>query len=143
MGFVSFVHWAPLLFACGLCLPLSLWISVSLCFKGSDLAPVVITCACSSFILKPTMFSIFKNRTGLRCIHTLLRHRVPHSICPCLIAPHLQRSPVKITFPEIWANTCCSHPLFDLPAETILEVSAPLLPCVDSCVRRFVCMMCI
>ena len=32
----------------------------------------------------------------------------------------LQRSPVKITFPEIWANTCCSHPLFDLPEETIL-----------------------
>jgi isopentenyldiphosphate isomerase len=24
----------------------------------------------------------------------------------------LQRSPAKITFPEIWANTCCSHPLF-------------------------------
>lgn len=23
----------------------------------------------------------------------------------------LQRSPVKITFPLIWANTCCSHPL--------------------------------
>ncbi len=31
-----------------------------------------------------------------------------------------QRSAAKITFPLIWANTCCSHPLFDLPGETIL-----------------------
>jgi isopentenyl-diphosphate delta-isomerase type 1 len=32
-----------------------------------------------------------------------------------------QRSGAKITFPYIWANTCCSHPLYDLPEETILE----------------------
>lgn len=32
-----------------------------------------------------------------------------------------QRSGAKITFPFIWANTCCSHPLYDLPNETILE----------------------
>lgn len=30
-----------------------------------------------------------------------------------------QRSPAKITFPSIWANTCCSHPLY-IPSETIL-----------------------
>ena len=23
----------------------------------------------------------------------------------------------KITFPSYWANTCCSHPLYDLPGE--------------------------
>ena len=32
-----------------------------------------------------------------------------------------QRSSAKITFPLIWANTCCSHPLADLPDETIME----------------------
>jgi isopentenyl-diphosphate delta-isomerase len=28
-----------------------------------------------------------------------------------------QRSQEKITFPEYWTNTCCSHPLFNLPEE--------------------------
>ena len=28
-----------------------------------------------------------------------------------------QRAASKITFPLIWANTCCSHPLADLPGE--------------------------
>ena len=28
-----------------------------------------------------------------------------------------KRSPEKITFPSFWANTCCSHPLFDMPGE--------------------------
>ena len=29
-----------------------------------------------------------------------------------------KRSADKITFPSYWANTCCSHPLFDLPGES-------------------------
>ena len=28
-----------------------------------------------------------------------------------------KRSAEKITFPSYWANTCCSHPLYDLPGE--------------------------
>jgi len=28
-----------------------------------------------------------------------------------------KRSSEKITFPSYWANTCCSHPLYDLPGE--------------------------
>ena len=28
-----------------------------------------------------------------------------------------KRSADKITFPSYWANTCCSHPLYDLPGE--------------------------
>jgi len=28
-----------------------------------------------------------------------------------------KRSADKITFPSYWANTCCSHPLFDLPVD--------------------------
>ena len=28
-----------------------------------------------------------------------------------------RRSEEKITFPTYWANTCCSHPLYDLPGE--------------------------
>ena len=31
-----------------------------------------------------------------------------------------QRSPKKITFPEFWANSCCSHPLH-VPAEMDLH----------------------
>ena len=31
-----------------------------------------------------------------------------------------QRAAAKITFPGIWANTCCSHPL-NIPSETIEE----------------------
>jgi isopentenyl-diphosphate delta-isomerase len=31
-----------------------------------------------------------------------------------------QRSPEKITFPLYWANTCCSHPLYN-EAEMELE----------------------
>nr|ACO15360.1 Isopentenyl-diphosphate Delta-isomerase I [Caligus clemensi] len=28
-----------------------------------------------------------------------------------------KRSDTKITFPSLWTNTCCSHPLFDVPGE--------------------------
>ena len=28
-----------------------------------------------------------------------------------------QRSPSKITYPSLWSNACCSHPLFDIEAE--------------------------
>ncbi len=28
-----------------------------------------------------------------------------------------QRSASKLTFPLVWSNTCCSHPLADRPAE--------------------------
>eukprot|EP00096_Caligus_rogercresseyi_P016536 TRINITY_DN9233_c0_g1_i1.p1 TRINITY_DN9233_c0_g1~~TRINITY_DN9233_c0_g1_i1.p1 ORF type:complete len:231 (-),score=33.52 TRINITY_DN9233_c0_g1_i1:10-702(-) len=28
-----------------------------------------------------------------------------------------KRSDTKITFPGLWTNTCCSHPLFDVPNE--------------------------
>jgi len=28
-----------------------------------------------------------------------------------------KRSAEKITFPDYWANTCCSHPLYDLPED--------------------------
>lgn len=28
-----------------------------------------------------------------------------------------QRATEKITFPDAWTNTCCSHPLYNLPAE--------------------------
>merc|ERR1712100_758057 len=28
-----------------------------------------------------------------------------------------KRSQEKIPFPSYWANTCCSHPLYDLPGE--------------------------
>lgn len=28
-----------------------------------------------------------------------------------------QRASEKITFPDMWTNTCCSHPLDDFPAE--------------------------
>lgn len=34
-----------------------------------------------------------------------------------------QRAPEKITFPEYWTNTCCSHPLYnpdELPEENQL-----------------------
>jgi isopentenyl-diphosphate delta-isomerase len=32
-----------------------------------------------------------------------------------------QRAPEKITFPNMWTNTCCSHPL-DVPGETGAEL---------------------
>ena len=32
-----------------------------------------------------------------------------------------QRASAKITFPDMWTNTCCSHPLASIPAETVLE----------------------
>lgn len=33
-----------------------------------------------------------------------------------------QRASEKITFPDMWTNTCCSHPLDDFPEEKIEEV---------------------
>ncbi|KAJ7293564.1 NUDIX hydrolase domain-like protein [Mycena rebaudengoi] len=35
-----------------------------------------------------------------------------------------QRASEKITFPDMWTNTCCSHPLDDFEAETDREGSA-------------------
>lgn len=32
-----------------------------------------------------------------------------------------QRATEKITFPDMWTNTCCSHPLDDFPEEKIEE----------------------
>ncbi|MCJ1224846.1 isopentenyl-diphosphate delta-isomerase idi1 [Toensbergia leucococca] len=36
-----------------------------------------------------------------------------------------QRAPEKITFPDMWTNTCCSHPL-GIPGETGAELSAAI-----------------
>ena len=32
-----------------------------------------------------------------------------------------QRASEKITFPDMWTNTCCSHPLDDFPIEKVEE----------------------
>ena len=32
-----------------------------------------------------------------------------------------QRATEKITFPDMWTNTCCSHPLDDFEAEKVEE----------------------
>ena len=41
-----------------------------------------------------------------------------------------QRATEKITFPDMWTNTCCSHPLDDFEEEKIeeqqLKASPPL-----------------
>lgn len=37
-----------------------------------------------------------------------------------------QRAPEKITFPNMWTNTCCSHPL-GIPGETGAELDAAVL----------------
>ena len=42
-----------------------------------------------------------------------------------------QRSPEKITFPGIWANTCCSHPL-DIEGEN----DDPVQGCINAAIRK-------
>lgn len=37
-----------------------------------------------------------------------------------------QRATEKITFPDMWTNTCCSHPL-GIPGETGAELDAAIL----------------
>lgn len=37
-----------------------------------------------------------------------------------------QRAPSKITFPDLWTNTCCSHPLA-VPGETGSDFEAAVL----------------
>lgn len=37
-----------------------------------------------------------------------------------------QRASEKITFPDLWTNTCCSHPL-GIPGETGAELDAAIL----------------
>ena len=72
------------------------------------------------------------------CLRNSMPHRLSPPQCPHRLSPP-QRSLAKITFPGIWANTCCSHPLYDLPEEMILQgefaprasrgrVNAPLTP---------------
>ncbi|KAF6775898.1 hypothetical protein AHF37_04513 [Paragonimus kellicotti] len=47
----------------------------------------------------------------------LFRHNpLPKSDLQLLVQ---RRSPSKFTFPTLWSNTCCSHPIANIPQETV------------------------
>ncbi|KAA3677680.1 isopentenyl-diphosphate Delta-isomerase, partial [Paragonimus westermani] len=49
----------------------------------------------------------------------LFRHSpLPESGLQLLVQ---RRSPSKFTFPTLWSNTCCSHPIANIPHETVEE----------------------
>ncbi|KAF8572100.1 hypothetical protein P879_00272 [Paragonimus westermani] len=49
----------------------------------------------------------------------LFRHNpLPKSGLQLLVQ---RRSPSKFTFPTLWSNTCCSHPIANIPHETVEE----------------------
>ena len=48
-----------------------------------------------------------------------------------------QRASEKITFPDMWTNTCCSHPLDDFPADVRDSLDEDLLALPPSAPPKF------